>query len=74
MRHCLLPQSFRYGIGSYETAINLVAGGKLPVAKIVTHRYTFEECEKAFQATAKGKGEDGKSVIKVQICQGEASK
>ncbi|KDN38275.1 putative xylitol dehydrogenase [Tilletiaria anomala UBC 951] len=64
--------SFRYGVGAYETAINLVASGKLDVAKIVTHRYTFADCIKAFDATAKGKGEDGKAVIKVQICQGEA--
>lgn len=65
-------QSFRYGIGAYETAINLVGTGKINVSKIVTHRYTFEDCIKAFDATAKGKGEDGKAVIKVQICQGDA--
>jgi len=44
------------------------------VSRIVTHRYNFDDALMAFEATARGKGEDGKAVIKVQICQGEASK
>lgn len=35
-------------------------------------QYTFEDSMKAFEATFKGKGEDGKGTIKVQICQGKA--
>lgn len=51
----------------------MVSTKKVDVARIVTHRYTFDDALKAFEATAKGTGDDGKAVIKVQICQGEAS-
>lgn len=67
-----LTGSFRYSAGTYRTAIDLVASGKLPISKIVSHRYSFEDAIKAFEATANGVGEDGKSVIKVQISGGEA--
>lgn len=65
--------SFRYGSGTYRTAIDLVAEGKIDVSRIVTHRYKFEEAHAAFEATKRGRGEDGEQCIKVQICQGEAS-
>ncbi|PWN28480.1 putative xylitol dehydrogenase [Jaminaea rosea] len=65
--------SFRYGSGTYRTAIDLVAEGKIDVSRIVTHRYRFDEAHAAFEATKRGKGEDGEQCIKVQICQGEAS-
>lgn len=64
--------SFRYGSGTYRTAIDLVASGKIDVSRIVTHRYKFDDAMLAFEATRKGKGEDGEQCIKVQICQGEA--
>lgn len=64
--------SFRYGASAYRTAIDLVASGKIDVSRIVTHRYRFEDALLAFEATKKGKGEDGEQCIKVQICQGEA--
>lgn len=63
--------SFRYGAGTYETSIALVASGLIDVTRLVTHRYLFDESEKAFATTTTGKGEDGKTAIKVQICQGE---
>lgn len=65
--------SFRYGSGTYRTAIDLVASGKIDVSRIVTHRYAFKDALLAFEATKKGKGEDGQQCIKVQICQGEAA-
>ncbi|CAO1637453.1 unnamed protein product [Parajaminaea phylloscopi] len=65
--------SFRYGSGTYRTAIDLVASGKVDVSRIVTHRYTFADALLAFEATKRGKGEDGEQCIKVQICQGEAA-
>ncbi|CAO1617707.1 unnamed protein product [Sympodiomycopsis kandeliae] len=64
--------SFRYGSGTYRTAIDLVATGKIDVSRIVTHRYPFKDALLAFEATKKGQGEDGQQCIKVQICQGEA--
>lgn len=64
--------SFRYGSGTYRTAIDLVSTGKIDVSRIVTHRYKFSDALLAFEATKRGKGEDGEQCIKVQICQGEA--
>jgi len=34
---------------------------------IVTHRFDFEDAKTAFEATKKGKGEDGVAVIKAII-------
>lgn len=64
--------SFRYGADVYSLAIELVASGRIDVTRIVTHRYVFEDALKAFEATAKGKGDDGLATIKVQISQGAA--
>jgi hypothetical protein len=35
------------------------------LAELVTHRYAFEEAEKAFATARAGSGADGKPVIKV---------
>ncbi|PWN52277.1 putative xylitol dehydrogenase [Violaceomyces palustris] len=72
VKELIFTGSFRYGAGTYETSINLVANRKIDVARLVTHRYVFHDAVKAFDATTRGKGEDGKTVIKVQISQGEA--
>lgn len=71
-REVTLTGSFRYGPGTYPTAIDLVSRGLIDVKRLVTHRYAFDDALKAFEAVAKGTGEDGETVIKVQICQGEA--
>ncbi|UZJ52049.1 hypothetical protein CBS101457_001369 [Exobasidium rhododendri] len=71
IREIEMTGSFRY-VNCYPIAIDLVASKKIDVTKIVTHRYPFKDAMKAFDATLKGKGEDGRSTIKVQICQGEA--
>lgn len=73
VREVIVTGSFRYGAGTYRTAIDLVASGKLPISKIVTHRFSFDDAIKAFETTASGKGPDGRSAIKVQISQGPAS-
>ena len=57
---CLLRQP-----GDYALAISLVASGRIKLAELVTHRYAFEEAEKAFAAARAGSGADGKPVIKV---------
>lgn len=64
--------SFRYGAGDYERSIELVASGKIDVKRLVTHRYAFDDADKAFATTTRGAGEDGRACIKVQISQGEA--
>ncbi|KAL0260944.1 Endo-1,4-beta-xylanase 2 [Diplodia seriata] len=48
--------SFRYGPGDYSLAIDLVGRGAVSVSELVTHRYAFEEAEKAFQGVAKREG------------------
>lgn len=73
VREVTVTGSFRYGAGTYRTAIDLVASGKLPISKIVTHRFAFDDAVQAFATTASGKGPDGRSSVKVQICQGPAS-
>lgn len=55
--------SFRYGPGSYSTALDLVSQGKVKVNPLITHRYTFEEAKEAFQSNRDGKGKDGKALI-----------
>lgn len=65
--------SFRHGAGTYSTAIDLVASGKLPISKIASHRFSFDDGVKAFETSAIGKGPDGRASAKVQISQGTAS-
>ncbi|KAF8897645.1 xylitol dehydrogenase [Infundibulicybe gibba] len=59
--------SFRYGPGDYPLAIDLVSRGKIDLKPLVTHRFAFNDAIVAFQATRKGKSEDGKGVIKAII-------
>ncbi|WFC97452.1 hypothetical protein MYAM1_000166 [Malassezia yamatoensis] len=73
VREISFKGSFRYSAGDYEKSIGLASTGKIDVERLVTHRYLFEDADLAFDATARGKGEDGKACIKVQICQGKAS-
>ncbi|KAF4314080.1 putative sorbitol xylitol [Botryosphaeria dothidea] len=48
--------SFRYGPGDYALAIDLVRRGAVSVTELVTHRYSFTEAEKAFQAVVRREG------------------
>ena len=59
--------SFRYGTGDYEFAISLVERGLINLKPLATHRYAFKDALEAFEATKKGKGSDGKPVIKCLI-------
>ena len=74
VREVEMTGSFRYAAGDYERSIGLVSSGKIDVSKIVTHRYVFDDADKAFAATANAKGEDGRTCIKVQVCQGAAER
>ncbi|OMP87726.1 D-xylulose reductase A, partial [Diplodia seriata] len=55
--------SIRYTAGCYPAAVDLVASGKVPVKKLVTNRFKFEEAEKAFELVKAAK----EGVFKVVI-------
>lgn len=61
--------TFRYDGHSYPAAIELLASGKLKTVeeKVVTHRLSLEEGERAFTLAGKGVDENGKPVVKVII-------
>lgn len=40
--------SIRYSAGVYPTAVDLVATGKVDVKRLITHRFSFDDAEKAF--------------------------
>ena len=59
--------SFRYGPGAYKLALQLIANGQIDPRPIVTHRYPFEQAQKAFETMIRGEGEDGQRPVKVLI-------
>ncbi|KAI9448159.1 xylitol dehydrogenase [Lactarius indigo] len=67
IKELTLKGSFRYGPGDYRLAIALASKKLVDLKSIVTHRFKFEEAESAFDATKKGKSEDGKDLIKAII-------
>lgn len=46
---------FRYGYGDYKLAVEFIASGKVPVKKLITHRFKFTEAEEAFKTVRDGK-------------------
>ncbi|KAF2268210.1 GroES-like protein [Lojkania enalia] len=48
--------SFRYGPGDYQTAVDLVAGGRISVKELVTGKVKFGDAEQAFAQVKDGKG------------------
>lgn len=63
IRDLTIRGSIRYTAGVYEKAVDLVGSGKVTPSKLITHRYKFEEAEKAFEVVKKG----GEDVLKVLI-------
>ncbi|BGP36485.1 hypothetical protein JCM10450v2_000385 [Rhodotorula kratochvilovae] len=59
--------SFRYGPGIYELALDLVSRGAVNLKALISHRYAFRDALKAFEASLKGHGEDGRPLIKAVI-------
>jgi D-xylulose reductase len=48
--------SFRYGSGDYQTAVDLVASGRISVKELITGKVKFEDAENAFAQVKKGEG------------------
>ncbi|KAL5120421.1 hypothetical protein ACEQ8H_001711 [Pleosporales sp. CAS-2024a] len=48
--------SFRYGPGDYQTAVDLVATGRISVKELITGKVKFDEAEQAFAQVKKGEG------------------
>lgn len=48
--------SFRYGPGDYQTAVDLVASGRISVKELITNKVKFTEAEEAFRDVKAGKG------------------
>ena len=48
--------SFRYGPGDYQTAVDLVATGRISIKDLITGKVSFDEAEKAFADVRDGKG------------------
>lgn len=55
--------SIRYTAHVYPTAVELVASGRIDVKRLITHRFRFEDAERAFELVKEGRTE----VIKVVI-------
>jgi len=66
-KELVLKGSFRYGPGDYRLALALAAQKKVDLRPLVTHRFKFEDAVAAFDATKKGRSEDGRSLIKAII-------
>lgn len=45
---------FRYGYGDYKLAVEFIASGKVPVKKLITHRFKFTDAEEAFKTVMRG--------------------
>jgi D-xylulose reductase len=54
-KELVVKGSFRYGVGDYKTAVELVSSGKVDVLKLVTHTVKFDQCKEAFELVKSGK-------------------
>lgn len=64
---------FRYNVGDYERAVEVVRGGKIRgLEKLVSHVFKgLEWLEEAMELVWKGVDENGKGVVKVVVEGGE---
>lgn len=62
-RELRLIGTLMYQRADYETAVSLVAGGKIQLEPLITHRFAFEDYPLAYEAIEKSNGE----YIKVMI-------
>lgn len=54
-KELILKGCFRYGYGDYKLAVEFVASGKVPAAKLITHHFKFKQAEDAFKTVMSGK-------------------
>ncbi|KAH6905535.1 NADP(H)-dependent ketose reductase [Coprinopsis sp. MPI-PUGE-AT-0042] len=65
--------SFRYA-NTYPDALALLASGRLEgISNLVTHRFTLDRAQEAFQLMAQGVDEEGNMVLKVMVGSGVRS-
>ncbi|GAA5922033.1 NAD(P)-dependent alcohol dehydrogenase [Sporobolomyces koalae] len=67
VKELTIKGSFRYGPGSYQLALDLVARGAVNLKALISHRYEFKDAKLAFEANKAGKGQDGKPLTKAVI-------
>jgi D-xylulose reductase len=48
--------SFRYASGDYQTALDMVASGRVKIADLISARFAFQDAEQAFKDVKAGKG------------------
>ncbi|KAH8803468.1 chaperonin 10-like protein [Xylogone sp. PMI_703] len=63
IRDLTIRGSIRYTTGCYPTAIDLVAGGKIDVNRLITNRFKFEDAKEGFDVVR----QKNENVIKVLI-------
>lgn len=73
-REVRLEGVFRYR-NTYPRCLQLLAEGKVPAQKLITHRFAFTDAgtREAFDACMRGQGADGRAAIKCMISVGEAT-
>ncbi len=54
--------SFRYA-NQFEKAVRQIESGRIPIGKIITHRFPFEEAERAMEQASKKSGRTCKVVV-----------
>lgn len=55
--------SYLYGPGDFDAAIGLISTGRIKAEQIVTHRFQFQETDKAFDFTVKNPGDVLKPIV-----------
>ena len=63
IRDLTIRGSIRYTAGVYQKAVDLVASGKVQPSRLITHRFSFNDAEKAFETVKLG----GEGTLKVLI-------
>lgn len=63
IRALTVKGSIRYSTGCYPRAVQLISDGKIQAKKLITHRFKFEEAEKAFELVKKAQEDTLKVVI-----------
>ena len=63
VRALTIKGSIRYSFGCYPQAIRLIASGKVQPSKLITHRFKFEQAEKAFELVRRAEENTLKVII-----------